>query len=338
MSAQDTSIRVPESIGSVVLPDAVRVVRRSRHVRTNVERIRSHARWLAAEELPYPEFVLPFGIGERTDEAIDFLMVSSLLNFAFTDFSTREVFRAEYGGRTWSDAEALFACLKRALDEGLPVLDGRWMAGASQEELRQIFRGNIELPLLAERAEILREAGQVLEERYDGRFVNFVRSGPARVYAQGRGLLERLVREFPRYRDVSMYDGEPVRFYKLAQLALWGLHACLRRRGGFALEDPETLTAFADYIVPLGLEAMGVLEYTPELARRIEAGELIPRDSEEEIEIRAHTIYAVALMTEEVNRLRPAHLQVINAQMDARLWTHYHATFRPHHLTRTIMY
>ena len=25
-------------------------------------------------------------------------------------------------------------------------------------------------------------------------------------------------------------------------------------------------------------------------------------------------------------------------QVDARLWTHYHTTFWPHHLTRTIMY
>jgi hypothetical protein len=29
---------------------------------------------------------------------------------------------------------------------------------------------------------------------------------------------------------------------------------------------------------------------------------------------------------------------VIIPQIDARLWTHYHTTPWPHHLTRTIMY
>ncbi len=83
---------------------------------------------------------------------------------------------------------------------------------------------------------------------------------------------------------------------------------------------------------------MGILDYTPELDAAIEAGELIPRDSDEEIEIRAHMLYATALLTEEINALRPPELQVIIPQVDARLWSSYHTTHWPHHLTRTIMY
>ena len=39
-----------------------------------------------------------------------------------------------------------------------------------------------------------------------------------------------------------------------------------------------------------------------------------------------------------MNKLRPKDLQIINPQIDARLWTHYHTTWWPHHLTKTIMY
>ncbi len=98
------------------------------------------------------------------------------------------------------------------------------------------------------------------------------------------------------------------------------------------------MSAFADYIVPVALRLMRVLEYTDELERRIAAGGEIPRDSDEEIEIRAHTLYATALLTEAVNRRRPADARLVIPQLDYRLWKTYHATFWPHHRTRTIMY
>jgi hypothetical protein len=83
---------------------------------------------------------------------------------------------------------------------------------------------------------------------------------------------------------------------------------------------------------------MNIFVYTPALERAINEHRLIPRDSAEEIELRAHTVYATALMCEEVNKLRPRDMAVIIPQIDARLWTHYHKTFWPHHLTETIMY
>ena len=97
-------------------------------------------------------------------------------------------------------------------------------------------------------------------------------------------------------------------------------------------------TAFADYIVPVALRTMGIFEYETSLEKRIMGGELIPRDSLEEIEIRAHSIYATALLTDEVNARRPADKQLLIPEVDYRLWKTYHATHYPHHLTRTIMY
>lgn len=332
------AIRLPRSIGSPVLESVVPVIEASRDVRTNVEAIVAHAEWMAYEELPLPEFVLPFGIGDDPEEAIDFILVSNTINFAFSDFRTGVKFEAEWRGRRWSDSEAMFACLKRALEEGTPVLDGRYLSGVTRSDLARIFRGNIEMPMLEERAALLRETGQTLVARYGGRFRNFVRGGPARVYGDGRGLLERLIEEFPRYRDVSDYDGHTVQIHKLGQLGLWVLHATLSPAGAFRLEDAPTLTAFADYIVPVALRVMRIFEYSPGLEAAIRDRRMIARDTAPEVEIRAHTIYATALLREEINLRRPPERQVIIPQVDARLWTHYHATHWPHHLTRTIMY
>jgi hypothetical protein len=98
------------------------------------------------------------------------------------------------------------------------------------------------------------------------------------------------------------------------------------------------MTAFADYIVPLALRAMGILVYAPELAGAVDSRTPIPRDSDEEIEIRAATLWATAELTEAVNARRPVDMRLVIPQIDFRLWNSYHATFAPHHLTRTIMY
>ncbi|MCY3965376.1 MAG: hypothetical protein OXG83_10070 [Acidobacteria bacterium] len=333
-----TDPRRPAPIGSPVLDSLWPVIASSRHVRTDEARIRAVARWMAYEKLPFPSFGLDFDPATERDRAIDFAMVSNTINSAFTDFDTGIKFQTEYQGRSWSDAQAMTACLKRAMEKGIPILDGRFLAEVSRDELDEVFSGNIEMPMLDEKRAVLNEVGQALAERYDGFFHNFVPTCSPRLFDSGKGLVDRLISEFPRFNDTSPYRGHTVQFHKLAQLTYWGLYSGFRGHGGFRIDDIGSMTAFADYIVPVALRVMGILVYTPELDDKIEQGVLIPRDSDEEIEIRAHMLYATALLTEEVNALRPPELEVIIPQVDARLWSSYHTTHWPHHLTRTIMY
>ncbi|MFQ5662677.1 MAG: queuosine salvage family protein [Terriglobia bacterium] len=331
-------LRWPALTGSPVLASIRPVIEKSRHVQTNIAKVIEHAGWMAYEELPLPEFGPLVGLRRDPEQAIDFILVATTINFAFTHFQTQEKFQVDYAGRHWWDAEALFACMQRALEEGIPFLDAHYLRAIRRADLERIFRGNIELPLLDERVEILRSVGEVLAQGYAGRFHHFVESAPPRLYDNGQGLLERLVREFPRFNDVSEYEGQEIRFYKLAQLGCWVMYSALGPSGGFRLEDAEKMTAFADYIVPAALRVMDILTYSPGLEKAIQSQQLIPRDSPQEIEIRAHTLYATALLCDEVNQRRPPEIQVIIPQIDARLWSHYHTTFWPHHLTPTIMY
>jgi len=332
-------LRFPRPIGSPVLDSLPPVIEKSRDVRTSLAKIVECASWMAYEDLPLPEFALPFGLGpENPDLAIDFLLVADSIDFAFTDFNSNIKFQVDYAGQHWSDSDAMFACLKRGMDEGRPLLDGGCLAKLDKAELEHIFRGNIEMPMLEERVAIFHEIGGALTARYGGRFHNFVHSCSPRLYDNGKGLIDKLVAEFPRFRDVSLYDGSEIRIYKLAQLGVWMMYSTLRPGGKFRLEDADKMSAFADYIVPAALRVLGILQYSPALESAINQHQMVPRDSTQEIEIRAHTLYATALLREEINKLRPPDMQVIIPQIDARLWTHYHTTFWPHHLTRTIMY
>ncbi len=305
----------------------------------NYEKIVEVASWMAYEELPMPEYALPFGLTQGDpDLAIDFVMVADSIDTAFTDFAKHEKFQVDFAGQHWSDSEAEFACIKRALDNGVPFLDGKFLAKITRPELNKVFEGNIEMPMLDEKLAVLHQVGKVLVEKYDGKFHNFVHSCSPKLYDNGNGLIDRLVKEFPRFNDVSMLDGHEIKFYKLPQLGIWMLHATLHKAGKFRLDDPQKMTAFADYIVPVALRLMGITSYSKELEQAINSYQLIPRDSRWEIELRAHCLYATALMTDEINKLRPANMQIIIPQIDARLWTHYHTTTWPHHLTQTIMY
>jgi len=320
--------------------DSVRyAIESSRDVSTDYEKVIEVASWMAFEELPVPEFALPFTVGRGdANEIIDFILVADSIDTAFTDFARHEVFQVDYGGKHWSDAEAEFACLGRAIDRGVPILNGDYLAKITHAELDSIFTGNIPMPMLDEKLGVLHEVGGVLAANYDGRFHKFVQSCSPRLYDNGNGLIERMVKEFPRFNDVSILDDREIRFYKLAQLGVWMLYATLHPAGKFRLDDSEKMTAFADYIVPLALRLHGITRYSEKLEQAIQSRQLIPRDSRWEIEIRAHCIYATALLCEEVNKLRPPNRQVLIPQIDARFWTHFHKTTSPHHLTQTIMY
>jgi hypothetical protein len=337
-SSVTDSLPWPRNLGSPVTESLRAVIQNSRDVRSRYSKIVEVAGWMAYEELPMPNLALPYGLEKTPEVAMDYVMVANTIDTAFTDFKTHVKFQIDYAGAHLSDSEAMFGCLKRAMDAGIPVLDGHFLANITRTDMQNIFAGNMEMPMLDDKIAVIRETGQVLAAKYNGRFYNFIRSCPPRLYDNGKGLVERLAAEFPRYNDVSTYDGHEIKFYKLTQLGFWQIYSGLGAAGGFPLEDPQKMTAFADYIVPVALRLMGMTSYSPALEKAINTYQMIPRDSPQEIEIRAHCLYATALLTDEINKLRPPDQQIIIPQIDARLWTHFHTTSWPHHLTRTIMY
>ena len=95
-------------------------------------------------------------------------------------------------------------------------------------------------------------------------------------------------------------------------------------------------TAFADYKLPQVLRHLGVLAYERTLAGRIDNQELIPQGSEEEIEIRAATVWACDFCAAQWQ-----HDQTVTAAaIDLRLWLlgQESAHMQPYHRTRTIFY
>ena len=284
------------------------------------------------------EIKYPNSSNLKPEDVIRKTMLINTLNFAFTDFESQIKYALNDGDNTFSDTDAMVYQIDLAVKNGIDLYDGYFLQDITETTFKSIFSANIEMPMAKEKTYVLNKVGETLVGEYKGNWINFIKSGPKKLYHNGEGLIERLVSQFDRFRDTSTYLEEEVHFLKLAQLAFWGIHRELAKDGKFYIEDMENMTAFADYIVPVALEKMGIVTYTDKLKNKIEQGVLIESDSIEEIEIRAATLFVTAQLTEEINKVKAEEEKIIIPQLDFKLWTDFHAEQSAHHLTKTIMY
>jgi hypothetical protein len=99
----------------------------------------------------------------------------------WSDLPEDQRYQVEYRGRRWTGYSSLVACLRRALDEGVPITTPRFWndVSCSDSTFEQVFRSatHEQIPLLAERIAILREVGDILDEvgRQGSRAISRVR-------------------------------------------------------------------------------------------------------------------------------------------------------------------
>lgn len=99
-----------------------------------------------------------------------------------------------------------------------------------------------------------------------------------------------------------MYKGHQVFLYKRAQIFAADLWGAFKGQGYGEFKDISSITMFADYIVPAVLQQLGVLKYSSTLASIIEARSEIGAGTEEEVELRACSIYAVEKIRELLSK------------------------------------
>jgi len=271
--------------------------------------------------------------------------VVDTLNFAF--WSDSEVlFTVEHKGKKYSGYWSLCAAINRALEEGIPITDAEYMASVTAEQMQHIFRSATaeEIPLFAERVEVLREAGRVLLEQFDGSFLNTI----AEAKQSAQKLLEIVVSNFSSYNDSATYKGETVKLYKRAQILVAELWAAFRGQSYGSFHDIDTITMFADYRVPQALVHLGVLQYSETLLKRLKEDPHIPSGDPLEVEIRAASVWGVELVLREIKQMEQSggigNGEPLNAiVIDFYLWTFAKEHSNelktiPIHKTRSVFY
>jgi len=310
------------------------VVENARFVTIDRERVAAVADDLVSRSTPPVTYDCTRHVCGTAPWVANVVLVLDTLNFSFWPDAGQPRWRVAYRGQTADGYWALVAAVRRALDEGVPLIDAGYLATVSDVAVAHLLRGEGAIPLLAERAAALREVGQVLRDRHDGQFVNAIEQADRNAVRLARLLAD----EFTSFDDVAHYGSYPVHLYKRAQICCGDLYGASRGAAWGDLSDLDQLTAFADYKVPQVLRRLGILVYTAALAATIERRALLPAGSEPEVEIRAATIWGVEFLRRALLERGVARRAV---EIDWHLWELGQALpsdTQPYHLTRTIFY
>lgn len=152
--------------------------------------------------------------------------------------------------------------------------------------LRHVFRSSSkeEIPLLEERLACIREAGQVLYEKYNCSIPDLIASANGSAAA----LVNVLARDFDAFRDEHKWPGrrKPIRFLKRAQIFVADVWACFEGEIYGAFRDIDKITMFADYRVPQILTGLGCMYYSPPLDHAVRTQKVIASGSSWELQMR----------------------------------------------------
>ncbi|OTA58010.1 hypothetical protein K449DRAFT_334965 [Hypoxylon sp. EC38] len=283
----------------------------------------------------------------KDESTVAFIFTMDLLNFSFWSLRPEdERFAVSYRDKTWTGYWSLVASLQRALEEDIPITDPHYWQNEEEcniESLRHVFRSctGEEIPLLEARLACLREAGQVLYEKYNCSFTKCIEAANK----SAAGLVNQLARDFDCFRDEFRFEGrrKPIRFLKRAQILVADIWACFNGEGYGEFRDIDKITMFADYRVPQILATLGCIGYSPPLLAIVARGDILESGHSYEIQLRACSIWCVELIRREIKRQHP------EAKINAILIDFFlYDTMKqleaqgketiPHHRTRSIWY
>lgn len=293
--------------------------------------------------------ILPQGL--EIDEVVQYIIGLVCIDFCHWDLypSMRNFYTKDDLGTTVRGSAAMSALAKRAYNNGIKIFDPSFMEKVTVDVLRPHFMGSdkegnlMMIPWLEERVRVLNEVGHVLVEKWGGSFSNLLNEAEGRAFNKGKGFIELLVRDFPRFKDEYIYRGKKIGIYKLAQLSVMALQSSLSQYSEFSLfKDCDALTCCADYQLPRSLRELGILEYSFELKTYVDQEKLISHGSDLEIELRMATVFAGHQLKKIINAMLAVEGKppITSLELDYFLWSHGRGLDynNKHHLTHTIMY
>ncbi len=306
-----------------------RVAERALSVRIDHAQLERYAEKLPIEEVRRAGTDAFRGVASSEDARAAFVLTLNAINFGSGYFPQLTKREGMSGYRT------IETCLREHFRDSGPLAPAelRVMTGQRCAQLLHQPAPSAEVrELMQLYAQAWRELGSLLEQRFGGSFVSFVKAAEGSAARLVRALLE-----LPLYRDIATYAGFSVPLLKRAQLCASDLALALPDDLG-RFDDLDRLTAFADNLVAHVLRLDGILRYEPDLLACIEREELIASGCAEEVEIRACEVHAVELLCAELGRRG---LELAPRQLDGWLWSRgaqpaYKA--RPRHRTRCPFY
>jgi len=310
-----------------VLDSCRYVVEQAKYARINHQKIREVAKDLEVSGGTHWLKSSPFNILDfDVKTLVDFLLTYHAMGFSFWGDPKWTIDTPD--GKSDGSYALLYALVRQVRSDDDFLLPSN-LRKISFAKMREILKGNVEIPLLELRHANLVQVGKVVDEKMGGDFYRYIMD-----IHRDSDLLDLVVDSFEFFRDACRYKGRTICFYKLAQVLVSDI---LRGR---ALKekikaDWTHLTGCADYKLPQILRSLGVLEYCERLKSLVDNKIEIDGGSSYEVEIRASTLVAI----DEIKRQLDG--RVCAMAISECLWLMGQDKSRvrePYHLTRTGFY
>lgn len=268
------------------------VIEHADAVQINMDRVRAFVATFRHEPIRHWMTLEPFSLTHLSEE--EQLFAQLLLSAWAFCYWGEPKWTIEYNGEQLDGFYGNVACVRRAMEEGIPLLDPLACASMTSETLVHVFRGNVDIPLFVERLAMIREIGAVVTRQYGGSITAMISAADG----DALQLLDNLIRDFLCFHDTSMYTGRETYFQKRAVFFVMNMHRWRTMRGEKGLASFHQIPACSDYKIPQMLRQQGILVYHDALAARVDAKIEIPHGAPEAVEIRAGTIQAIERIAE----------------------------------------
>lgn len=250
---------------------------------------------------------------DEMDEIAQFFFIGNAINFKYWYESYKHEF--EYGN--YKGSTAMWAVIR----DNPEYMDAKYLKHIDIRKEFDLAR----MPMAEERICALREVGNELEKRYQGRIINLCNECDW----DAETIVDKIVHVFPMWEDY--YQG--VAFRKRACLFIAMLHGRLLPNS--PLNKINKIHCLADYQVPKVLQYLGIFSYSLSLEKMIKEEKLIEYKGKYETGIRKMTIIALQKICD---RLSEKGEKICPLQLDYYLWSISHNIDMPYHLTVTIAY
>ncbi|MCP5057073.1 MAG: hypothetical protein GY937_10160 [bacterium] len=305
------------------------VSRRARYVRVDDQNLEQLAGILARERPRVPDIDPGRREFDDRDTTLAYVVTLNAINFGSGWFPHLRKRKGQSG----------YLTIAHGLRERFEK-EGAWSAsqlmGLRPADCAQTFgqdEGGDAGELMGLFAKALNDLGAFLHREHRARF-----AGPVEAARGSAAALVEILAAMPFYRDVSIYEGFEVPFYKRGQITCSDLHAAFRGKGPGEFRDLDELTIFADNLVPHTLRMLQVLILDVALEAAIEREEEITPGGEAEIEIRAVALHAVEQIVASCHRRG---WKVNAGRIDNLLWSRGQSPeikARPRHRARCTFY
>lgn len=312
---------------SKVLETCEYVVDNAKHVKINYDKTTSLIDELLKFDNVHYLTKVPYGVYDmNTRDIINFLLIYDSIDFSFWG---NPKWTITTSGKDLDGGMALLHCIFNLFSNYDSIDVYHQLEKMTLEEFKEILKGNVDIPLLEERYNIVTGIAKIVNRKMNGSFYDYIKN-----MNTAQEIFTTILNNFSSFEDTRTYKGRKIYFYKLAQLLTSDILHVIEIKEQKEV-DYSNILGCADYKIPQVMQGFGILEYDTELLSLLDSKIEIEENSEYEVEIRASMIVVINYIWEKIDK------SIDRIDINDFIWFQgqdKNKKHNPYHLTRTTSY